>query len=297
MKKIFIICLLFCMMLFPLLAVEYPEGCPQFSSTSGDKVLFRYKYAVNQKVVMEMSMVTYIKTSSQMGDIEIPFTMTFEAYYVVKGITAQGNAEATMIISRMTMEAEGFVDISYDSADPESVSDPNFSQANCMVDVPIPIVITPLGELLDMDTNPLLEAAEKLGTQINPESFKQQIKELTESSFVQLSRDPLKAGDIYDAGSITSTFGMVNPIEASVKYQVIAVSGDKKKALLKPIVTFSFPDMTIKQSEFDGWILFDLEKGNIAESNARQLLELEIEEMGETNNLFMEMVVEFKTDI
>jgi hypothetical protein len=90
---------------------------------------------------------------------------------------------------------------------------------------------------------------------------------------------------------------MGEPMEASIKYQVIAVSGDKKQALLQPIVTFSFPEITIKQSKFEGWILFDLGKGNIVESQARQLFEMEIVEGGRTNQLLMDMDVKFKTDI
>lgn len=297
MKRLMIIGIFFCTVLFQLLAVEYPEGCPQFSSTSGEKVLFRYKFTADQKVTVKMSMDTFMKTVSEMGAMEMPFTMTFEAYYTVKKVNAKENAEATLVISRMTMEAEGPIDISYDSADPETASDPQFEGANLMINVPIPIVISPRGELLNLDANPLLEAAKKMGTQVDPENFKQQIKELTESSFVQLSPDPLKAGDIYDAGTISSSFGQMSSMEAEIKYQVIAVSGDKKQAILKPMVIFSFPGMTLKQSDFKGWILFDLKKGNIVESYGKQLLEIETVEAGKTNSLLMDMTVVFKTDI
>ena len=297
MKRLMIGCLLLCVLVIPLLAVEYPEGSPKFSSTSGDKVLFRYKFAAGQKVTLEMSMEMFIKTVTEMGEMEMPFTMTFEAYYTVNRVTADGNAHAVLIISRMTMDAEGLLDIHYDSANPETASDPQFSTANLMIDVPIPIEISPLGELLDFDTNPLLEAAKKLGTQMDEESFEQQLQELTKSSFVQLSAEPLKAGDIYDAGTISSSFGQMSSMEATVKYQVVAVSGDKKQAILRPMVTYTFSDMTLKQSEFQGWILFDLEKGNIVKSYGKQLLEIETSQGGAGNSVLMDMSVYFDTDI
>ncbi|MBN1797924.1 MAG: hypothetical protein JW822_05085 [Spirochaetales bacterium] len=295
MKRLIISCILICAIVFPLLAVEYPEGSPRFSSTSGDKVLFRYKFTAGQKVTIEMSMDMYIKTVSEMGEMEMPFTMTFEAYYTVNKVTGEGNARAVLIISRMTMKAEGLLDIYYDSADPETASNPQFQQANLMINVPIPIEISPLGELVDFDTNPLIEAAKKLGTQMDPESIEQQLQELTKSSFVQLSPNPLKAGDIYDAGTISSSFGQMSSMEAIVKYQVIAISGDKKQAILKPVVTFSFPGVTLKRSDFQGWILFDLEKGNIVESYGKQLLEIETVEGGKTSSVLMDMIVVYKS--
>ncbi|MEJ2662963.1 MAG: hypothetical protein P8107_02800, partial [Spirochaetia bacterium] len=134
---------------------------------------------------------------------------------------------------------------------------------NALINVPIPVQISPLGKLLSVDTNPLLKAAQKMGQQLDPDQFNQQIEQLTKNSFVQLSADPLKAGDVYDAGTISTSFGSMSTMEADVKYEVVAVSADKKQAILKPVVTFSIPGVTLTQSDFNGWILFDLQKGNV----------------------------------
>jgi hypothetical protein len=297
MKKIIIIAILLSTQFFMLTAQEYPEGSPRFASTSGDKVLFRYKFTPGQKVSINMSMDTMMKSSSQTGEMEMPFKMTFDASYKVNNVNAEGAAEATLVISHMTMKATGAMDITYDSADPQNSSDSQFAAINVMVNVPIPVQISPLGELISMDTDPLLQAAQKMGTQIDLAQFKQQTKELTESSFIQLSADPLKAGDLYDAGTISTTFGETSTMQANVKYKLIAVSGDKKQAILQPMVTFSFPGMNLKQSNFKGWILFDLEKGNVKESYGKQILEIGFEQGDAESSFLIEMAVNFKTDI
>ncbi len=298
MKKITIIAVLLCIQIFMLTAQEYPEGSPQFSSTSGDAVLFRYKFTPGQKITIDMSMDTKMKSVSEtMGEMEMPLNMTFEGSYEIKNVNAEGNTEATLIISHMTMKATGAMDISYDSADPKDSTDSQFAAVNVMVNVPIPVQISALGELLSMDTSPLLQAAERMGTQLDLDQFKQQTKQLTESSFIQLSEDPLKIGDVYDAGTISTSFGGTGSMQANVKYKVAAISGDKKQAILQPMVTFSFPGMNLKQNEFKGWILFDLEKGNVKESYGRQLLEIGFEQGDSAASILIDMAVVFKTDI
>jgi hypothetical protein len=297
MKKLAIMGIFLCLALLELAAIDYPAGSPQFSSTSGEKVLFRYKFNVGQKVTMDINMDSVMKASSKQGTMEMPFKMTFQASYTVNSVLADGNAQATLMITRMTMKAEGAANISYDSSDPAQASNPQFASSNIMINAPIPVVISPLGELVSVDTNPLMEAAKKLGSQINQNEFEQQLKEITESSFIQLSEKPLKAGEAYEAGTLSTSLGDANSMTAKVKYEVIAVSGDKKQAILKPIVAFSFPGMSVKKSDFSGWILFDLEKGNIKESFARQLLEMEMPQEGDVGLLTIDMGISFKTDI
>jgi hypothetical protein len=63
------------------------------------------------------------------------------------------------------------------------------------------------------------------------------------------------------------------------------------------MVTFSFPGMNLKQSEFKGWILFDLGKGNVIESYGKQVLEIGFEQGDTVGSFLIEMGVVFKTDI
>ncbi len=285
------------MLLCSLSAQEYPEGAPSFSSTTKDAVLFRYKFQPGQKVSMDMSMNTEMKTESEEGEMSMPFVMTFEANYAVKSVDKDGNARAELVITRMTMKSSGFLDISYDSADPKDAAKDKFTSINALINVPIPVQISPLGKLLSVDTNPLLKAAQKMGQQLDPDQFNQQIEQLTKNSFVQLSADPLKAGDVYDAGTISTSFGSMSTMEADVKYEVVAVSADKKQAILKPVVTFSIPGVTLTQSDFNGWILFDLQKGNVKQSFAKQVLEFEVIQSKKASYFLIDMGVTFKTDI
>jgi hypothetical protein len=82
-----------------------------------------------------------------------------------------------------------------------------------------------------------------------------------------------------------------------VKYKVVAVSADKKQAILKPVVTFSIPGVTLTQSDFNGWILFDLQKGNVKQSFAKQVLEFEVIQSKKASYILIDMGVTFKTDI
>jgi hypothetical protein len=81
-----------------------------------------------------------------------------------------------------------------------------------------------------------------------------------------------------------------------MRYEVVAVSADKKQALLRPKGELSLVpgkskgvSLTLESKSLDGWLLFDVERGYVVRSSTNIKLAIKVAAAGKTAPLRVEM--------
>ena len=288
---------------------DYPSGCPTFPSTSSEPVLLRYKCRPDQKVKFGLDMDTNMDIGAPDGKVTIEMAMKMDGGYEVKAVESNGDFQAVMTITHAAMNMNispgpgKSQRMSFDS-DKDAGGDvnPAMRPLMAMLKVPIPVKVSAVGKLLETDMHPLLEALDRAHAGAAAKELQQQARKLFESTFVQLSETPVKAGDTYDAGELVQTLPEMGEMRARIRYKVVAVSGDKKQAVLQPKAEFSLesrpggPDkIKVDSTTMDGWLLFDIEKGNIVRSAGDVKMGMTITAGGQSGRMDMTMKMRFHT--
>lgn len=276
----------------PAMASDPLPEKPVFPEPGQGPVVLRYKFAKGDRFALELQ--TQTRTSIEMGPIkvDVPMTMGFEADVVTDATEAGGNAWMTMTITRVTLTSAppGQPGISFDSHETPAPNDPTLKPLAAMVGAASKVVVTPLGEVLEM-SSPALDkilsdiAAAAPGAQ----GFQESMAQLSRGTFIQLSKQPVSAGDVYDAGHIDTALPGLGTMRNGVKYRIASVSSDCSSALLEPILSLSFlpsPGLPVKVTanvkNSEGWLLFDVEKGNVTRSAVRLAYSVEIKDGQQT---------------
>jgi hypothetical protein len=290
-KKIIAICFI----IFSAVIVfgqDKPEA-PVFTSVSKDEVLLRYKHVKGQKVSSVMDMFANMDIAAGEKKITMVMKMKMAASYIVDDVLADGTALVSLTITRVTLDVTAPVEMSYDSDKKSDGEKKEFDTFSYMINTPIACKVTPLGEMTGLDVNPIAKKMADAGATKSAGDIEKQVKEMTKKSFIQLSKNPVKTGDIYDAGTITQDAGNFGTSEMNVQYRIKAVSGDKKKVILEPVVSFKISGINMKKSAMNGWILFDIEKGNIEKSFGDVYMELSLSQGGQSITAIYDIIVNY----
>lgn len=262
---------------------------PRFDSTSNEPVLLRYKFRTGQSVKTELEIIMNNYMSAGGQEANISMTITMDTGYTVKSVDANGDAWAALTFTRMTMKAVGPKEISFDSDKDTGNSDPNLQALKAMLNTRVPVKVSSLGKLLDVDMDPIHEAIRRAGAAAKLLDFEKTADQVTKSSFVMLSPSPVKPGDSYDAGAIVDTMGGVGEMVFNVRYKVLSISGDKKQVLLQPMGDSTFKvspevplEVKLNSGKVDGWILLDLEKGYIVRSAGASSMDMSMSQGEQT---------------
>jgi hypothetical protein len=261
---------------------------PVFESTNSEPVLMRYKLQRDQVLSMTVDMNTDIRmrVATQKADIVQNVRITAKAR--VTEVDGNGNIAVLLKITRMTMKLSGMKEAEFDSDNPDN-SNPDLQAVNAMIGVGIPCKISPVGELLETDLEPLRLAVRRLNNATLTKTLEDSASKMFEGTFVQLSKDPIAAGQTYEAGTFVS-----GGTKMRVSYKITAVSSDKTKALMMPVMNMDVPansipglEMKISKQENSGWILFDVDKGYVSEGRISGRIVMEASADG--RNLLMDM--------
>jgi hypothetical protein len=263
------------------------ENVPTFPSTTNDPILLRYKMKAGQveKIALDMDMNMRMRIAGE--DIGMKMTMRMDAKAAVKEVDGEGNISALAKITRMTMKTAGpGMTVEFDSDKPSD--NPDFKAVTAMINIGIPCKISPVGEMLETDLEPLRLAARRAGNAALSKQLEDSTKKMFDGTFIQLSKTPVKAGDTYKAGTIVD-----DKVKIHTSYKIRSVSGDKTKAVLEPIGKLelapgAFPagaDVKIKEQSLTGWMLFDVQKGHMSKADMRMNIVLEINAMGQTGTV------------
>jgi hypothetical protein len=279
----------------------FPE-MPQFDTRSIRPVLMRYKFKNGETVRMTMDLVmdNSILLMDRKADMQMLISM--DAEYTVKSVAENGDAWADFTITRMTMKATNPASptgITFDSDKEQQNADPKLAALKVFVKTTIPVKVSSIGKILDMNLNPIHEAVARAGEAAALLDFGKTADKAMKSSFTQLSLKPVSPGDIYEAGTIVEKLDNLGEMSMTARYKVLAVSGDGQRVLLQPLGNMSLKPVSgntgtmkvrMKKGTVDGWLLFDVEKGNIARSAAASGMELSMSQ----DNVTMKMITDTK---
>ncbi len=271
------------------------DNLPSLGATTPDAVVMRYKLKAGQTLKSVAKVEGLVRMEIAGEDLTIKTTMQIDSTSKITAVDQQGNASITDKITRMLMKITGPVELEFDTNKPSD--DENLKPLLAMINVEIPSKVSPLGKISDVNLDSLREALQKAGGEAMAKEMESSIKKSTSNTFVGLSEAPIKAGETYKAGVIDQ-----DKMKMNMSYKVLAVSKDKSKALLEPIVSLelvagAFPgiEAKMKSQRCSGWLLFDIEKGLATAVDIRIHAVLDIEAMGQTGT--MEMTIKTKATI
>lgn len=250
---------------------------PVFPSTTIEAVLLRYRLKRDQV----LNIVDDINTDIQMGIGPLTLNMAqnirIEAKARITEVDLNGNISALVKITRLKMKMSGVANAEFDSDKPDDAN-PDFKAVTAMIGVGIPCKISPVGELLETDLEPLRLAVRRVNNAALQKALEDSTTQMFEGTFIQLSKDPIAAGQTYRAGTILS-----DKMKMQTSYKIASVNSEKSKVIMEPIVVMELPadaipdaDMKIIGQETTGWMLFDREKGYPTEGqmNSHVVMEL-----------------------
>jgi len=283
----------------------YPKvaGCPKFDTTSSEPVSMRYKFAAGQKVNFSLDTVMNMRIKTG-GGAAAPMKTTTEMKmwgdYDVKKVERSGNADLTMAVTRMVIDASGGPQkVSFDSDKDADAQNPAFKGVRAMLNVPIEATLIPTGKVQKLNADQLVAAVEKSGSATTSKELRKSFEETMNSSFVPLPEGAVKAGDTYDAGEIVKAIAGVGELKSKVRYKVVAVSGDKKQVLLQPLMDLSVKAASAKvkfeSTSMEGWVLFDVDKGTIARSAIDMKLVFTVSVGSDSARADMDAQIKFET--
>ncbi len=237
---------------------DHPEDnlIPDFEKTSDESVLLRYKFTKGEKITFKF--ITNIDIHTTAGDVNM--NMGMRGHYHVDTVYPDGSALAMFYLSDIITKTTGLAEMSFDSRNEDDRNNYQYQELSNLVETNIPVLVTPTGELPDMSRNPHAQALAAASSFYD----NQQLESLLQGSFTQLSEEPVKKGDIYEAGNL-KTVATQQSMSFDISYLIEAVSGDKKQVIMVPKADIESEE-TIEESDFTGRILFDLDKGNIVRS-------------------------------
>ena len=258
------------------------DKAPVFSATTAEPVLMRYKLKMDQVMKMGVDMDVDVHVQAGPQDIKMVQAMHFDAKARVTEVDDKGNMACVVKITHMTMKMSGMTDIAYDSDKPDEAP-ASFQGVAAMIDVGIPCKISPVGELLETDLEPLRLAAQRANNAALAKAVEDSVNQMFEGTFLQLSKDPIAAGATYKGGTILS-----DKTKMHLSYKIGSVSADKSKAVMEPSIEMeippdAFPGATgkITSQESNGWQVWDVEKGCPGDAQMHMHVGMELTSNGE----------------
>jgi hypothetical protein len=266
-----------------------PARPPRFDSSSRQPVLLRYKLKAGQveKAAMDIDMDMTVRQGDQNQNVKM--SMRIEWKTAVKEVDDDGTISALVKITRMTLKMSGLRDVAFDSDKPDD-DNQQFKAMSAMINVGIPIKLSPVGKLLETDLEPLRLATRRAGDAAFAQSLEDSTSKMFEGTFIDLSEKPVQVGDMYKSGTIVDQkFAKMH-----LSHQIRSVSGDGRLVVLEPMGTMelvpdAFPgaSVKIKEQQVSGWKLFDVTRGHVSKGAMRMKFVLDISEGGQTGTLEM----------
>jgi hypothetical protein len=272
---------------------ETLPDAPVFSTSSLGPVTLRYKFTPGMTTSLRMDLKLRIQMAN-LKETSIRFGMS--AQYTVDSVDAAGRATATMVISELRGGGSTPNGTLIGTTGSSSVL-PDLLPLSAMSGIPMKIKISPRGELLDYDVQPLLDAVRRAGYAEMLQASDQKIKDLLRSTFVQLPGGAVNLHDRYQAGSIEQELeGGMGSMSARVWYDIASISGDLRKVVMCPGAKYTIKSSTVSQidvqrSQVRGWILFNVARGNIDQSKGEQEIKFTVRTGDQS------MTVRVQTDI
>ncbi|MBN1525241.1 MAG: hypothetical protein JW904_12200 [Spirochaetales bacterium] len=246
--------------------VEMSETAPVFAETTKDAVLLRNKFTKGDEYIFYSSNEIDMDMTGAEGNINMTMIMDIRMNYTIDAVTPAGTATTRITMERIAMSADGMYAMSLDSDIPGDRDREEFKGVEVLLDNPFFMDVTPEGNIVNVDVSMMRDKLDAESSSMTIDELESSLKEMTKNTYMALPEKPVKAGDIYDAGTIEQEVQGVGALTVSMKYEVLAISKDKTQVLLKPIGVLSMEEANLEDGGMDGWILYDVTKGQILKS-------------------------------
>lgn len=245
------------------------DGIPSFSETTDEAVKLAYNYTEGDSAHMVME----TEMNMEMMGQKMPMKMTMESDYTIDEITETGNAIMSVKFTRVAVSMEGPQPMKFDSDNPEDMeSSPGAEAFTVLLNNKILSEVTTKGKVVEMNMDAIMnQLPEGQAAQIKGQ-LESMSDQFAQNAFIALPEEPVKEGDVYDAGTIeTGNAGM--QMNVDMKYKVLSISADKRYVVLEPDGKFNLKgmqegvEMKAEDNTIGGWVLFDMERGFLQRSN------------------------------
>jgi len=255
---------------------------PVFENTTKEPILLRYKLKQDQVMKLAMDANSEIQIDAGGQKMNMIQDIHFDAKARVTEVDEKGNISVLVKIIRLKMKMDGMAKVEFDSDKPDETN-PAFQAVTAMIGVGIPCKISPIGEMLETDLEPLRLAVRRVNNAALTKTLEDSISKMFEGTFIQLSKDPIALGQTYKAGTVVS-----GGMKVQASYKIDSVKSDKSSVIMSPIMVIdmakdAMPDAEAKviSQDASGWLLFDVEKGYSSEGQVHINMTLEISANGQ----------------
>ncbi|HKK58397.1 MAG TPA: DUF6263 family protein [Salinivirga sp.] len=273
---------------------ETESGIPEFSATSDEAVKLQYYFTEGDSAHMIME----TEMNMEMMGQKMPMQMTMESNYKINEVTENGNAKIGVEFTRVAVSMDGPQPMKFDSDSEEDMeNNPSAGVFTSLLNNEISSEITPSGKVVEMNMDAIMDnlPAEQ-GAQVKGQ-LESMSDQFAQNAFVALPDEPVKEGDVYDAGIIeTGNSGM--SMKVDMKYKVLSISEDKRYVILEPQGEFIMEsiqegvEMSAEDNTIGGWVLFDLERGFLESSDMKMFMKLTANQMAIKMDMNIKMRME-----
>jgi len=256
---------------------------PKFKNTTTDSVLLRYKWTKDQKIISTVGINMKMEMKAKGQAFSIPMNMGMQIMMDIKDVDKDNNASILLMFKYMTMNmtVPGAKEINFDSRKMKTSDNPAFKPMLALINKKISLKSSPRGKILKINIDEMLNNFKGAKGQALKGNIKQSLDQMMKTAFVALPEKAVKAGDIYDGGTVSQEIPNMGKMEVTMKYKVHSVSGDKTKVMLIPMGSFrmlssknAMVKMEIKSGKIGGWMEFDLVKGNMMKGNMKTTMDI-----------------------
>jgi len=256
------------------------ESPPAFSATTEEPLLLRYLHRKGERynVIFEANNRIEIQTHGQRMKTWMPIRITMQ--YKVFNVTREKIAELALRYQRVVIDltyegGNGQGGFTFDSAVDLDETNPAFKPFLSLVDTPLGLKISETGQIIHLEVKPLLKALGlKEADQDKPEvqEVLQRNRELFFNQFPLLPETPVKPGDTFPTGGYLTKLPTGSQLEFTAACRVKAIAADRRSGILEPIGKLSFilspggRKHSVSEDIFNGWLLFNVEKGYVERS-------------------------------
>ena len=254
---------------------------PEFESRGEGPVLLRYRFRPDEKVLLRSSLVMDQVVFINDQTIKVQTVMSIDGQYTVDSVGEDGAARASMILNRIRVCTKGPSEISFDSKEGKGAAGPTLQSLVELADTPLSFRVSSLGVVSDVDQKPLEAIIKRAGTYAQLFDIRNICEEFLKNVFIELSKIPVKTGDVYKAAPVSRTMPDGGEVGLNEEFKILALSGDNRLALLQPMGRFTIKKadngkgiIRLNYGAKGGWVLFSHDRGNIVKAGGYSRLDV-----------------------
>lgn len=287
------------------------ESAPAFSKTTDEPLLLRYRFQKGERynVLLQIDSQVEIETHGQRMKTWMPIRTAMQ--YKILDVASANVSDLALLYKHVVIDLtyEGGNDqgvYTFDSAVDLDETNPTFKPFLSLIDTPIVIKMNNLGQIMNLDLTLLLKA---LGIKETDKSNRelQEIMQRNQETFFEifpaLPEAAVKPGDSFPTRGYSTKLPTASQLDFTADYLVKAISADRRSVLLEPVGKLFFslmpgaPKSQVGDNVFNGWLIFNAEKGYVEKSAYSVCIKFYIGDGNEQETIRLNLKVACQTEV